>query len=224
MSGDVIQVCDDGSAAVVYVPPPVFLEDVPHDRGLSARHLSKTNEHFSPAYIVEAARATLGVIDFDPFSCAAANATIKANVYGGLDNGIDGFATTWFGRVFVNPPGGKTENQSNQKRAWFKLASEYAAGRVTAAVFLCFSVELLQTTQSKTPEGLALPLDMPICYPRKRVAYTREDGTVGGSPPHSSCIIYLPPKAGAQGWNYGSSDLTRFSDSFAPIGKVVIPW
>lgn len=192
------------------------------DNGVTARHSSATNEHHTPAYIVEAARVTLGGIDLDPFSCSKANETVKASVYYSLGFG-DAWRDTWNGRVFVNPPGGKTGNLSNQKRAWFKLAAEYQAGRATAAVFVCFSVELLQTTQSKTPAGLQIPLDFPICFPAKRVAYVREDGSVGGSPPHSSCVIYLPPAdANAKGRTVDYW-IRTFAHHFDPIGKVVIP-
>lgn len=191
-----------------------------NDAGVAARHSSKTNEAYTPAYIVEAARATLGGIDLDPFSCAAANETVDAVVYHSLEGVIpfDGFDGEWYGRVFCNPPGGRRpDNTSSQKAAWFKLAAEYQAGRVDAAIFVCFSVELLQTTQSKTPEGAAIPLDFPICYPRKRVAYVREDGQIGGSPPHSSCIIYLP------GEKFRETRVLGFETHFAAIGKVVIP-
>jgi hypothetical protein len=195
--------------------------------GVSARLSSESNEHFTPPHIVEAARATLGGIDLDPFSCRKANETVKAAMYffdtsanPSSQKSADGFLSAWHGRVFVNPPGGRGPgNESNQKRAWFKLASEYNMGRVTAGIFVCFSVEMLQTTQVKTPPGLPLPLDFPICYPSKRVAYIREDGEVGASPPHSSCIIYVPP----QPWIGEPVPMRRFRDAFAAIGRVVVP-
>ncbi len=84
---------------------------------------------------------------------------------------------------------------SSQKEWWFRLANAYARGVVTSAVFICFSVELLQTTQVDTPVSLSIPLDHPKCFASHRVAYVRADGSIGASPPHSSCIIYLPPKS-----------------------------
>lgn len=189
--------------------------------GVAARHSSETAEHYTPAHIVEAARATLGGFDLDPFSCVAANLTVRATrIYDG--HPMDGFLMSWDSaggpsRVFVNPPGGKTANESNQKRAWFKLMRECAARRVTSAIFVCFSVEMLQTTQTK-PTG-PIPLDFPICYPSKRIAYVRADGQVGASPPHSSCIICVPGE-----YDRAAADVVaRFRKAFAPIGRVVVP-
>jgi hypothetical protein len=71
-------------------------------------------------------------------------------------------------------------------------------------------VELLQTSQQDTPEGLPLPLDFPICFPRKRISYVKPGGSVGTAPPHASCIICL-----------GDADYeSRFKIMFAPIGRV----
>lgn len=186
--------------------------------GVAARHSSETAEHYTPRYIVESARFTLETIDFDPFSCAEANETVKATRIISLPD--DGFAEHWTGRTFVNPPGGRgPNNESNQKRAWIKLAANHAVGRVRAAIFVCFSVELLQTTQVKA-QG-RIPLDFPICYPSKRIAYVKPGGTVGGSPPHSSCIIYLPPPSGEPMW--ARDGVNRFRQAFASIGRVVVP-
>jgi site-specific DNA-methyltransferase (adenine-specific) len=186
------------------------------DNGVAARHSSATDQHHTPAYIVEASRSTLGAIDLDPFSCPRANETVRAaRFYAGGEE--DGFVLPWEGRVFVNPPGGKAGNASNQKRAWFKLAAEYAVGRVTSAVFVCFSVELLQSSQCKAPDGAPLPLDFPMCFPAARVAYVREDGTTGDAPPHSSCVVFLPPATPGE----REAAIARFRAAFEPIGRVV---
>ncbi len=178
----------------------------------NARHSSASVEHYTPASIVEAARETLGEIDLDPASCEAANQVVKAaRFYCAAD---DGLVQPWGGRVFVNPPGGRTGNESNQKRWWFKLAREWLEGRVQAAIFVSFSIELLQTTQCKAPAGLSIPLDFPICYPASRVDYeTVIDGMrkAEGSPTHASAVIYL------------GDDRERFASLFGSLGRVVIP-
>lgn len=183
-----------------------------------ARHSSVSAEHYTPSHIVEAARKTLGGIDLDPATCAKANETVKATLAYSKED--DGFAREWRGKVFLNPPGGRrADGQSSQKAWWFKLIRESNVRRVEAAIFVCFSVELLQTTQSKTPAGLSVPLDFPICFPSRRVAYVREDGEVGASPPHSSCIVLIPPEI-----DFGAATyISRFRENFSPIGKVVIP-
>jgi hypothetical protein len=141
--------------------------------------------------------------------------------------------------VFLNPPGGRSDDlervvkskcreegtcglpvghvhsgvEANQKKWWFKLADEYRVGRVQAAVFVCFSVELLQNTQCGTPDGLAIPLDFPICFPSRRVAYVKPGGLVGASPPHASAIVLVAPTL--------SPSVARFVEAFSPIGRVV---
>lgn len=172
------------------------------------RHSSKTTEHYTPPEIVEAARVCMGGIDLDPFSCSRANEIVRASRFYSLGAGEDGFALPWEGRLFVNPPGGKTGNESNQKRAWFKLMREPAIAR---AIFVCFDLSLLQTSQVNTPSGLVTPLEFSICYPKRRIAYLREDGTPGKSPPHPSCIV------GVGTWP------KHFKRCFEAIGKVVIP-
>jgi hypothetical protein len=187
------------------------------DNGVTARHSSATSEHFTPLPIVVAARETLGAIDLDPFSCAEANETVHAaQFYVGAPD-YDGFMSFWRGRVFCNPPGGKTDGQSNQKRAWFKLMREYESRRVDAAIFVCFSLELLQTTQVKS--NGSLPLDFPICYPSRRIAYRQPGGKVGKSPPHSSCVILVPPEIDRG----GAEHVKRFRKAFGVFGKVVVP-
>ena len=181
-----------------------------------ARHSSESSEHWTPLSIVEAAREALGAIDLDPASSIEANKRICAKHF--LSREEDGFTKDWYGRVFLNPPGGLSDDQqrtvkakcretgscglpighthegveASQKKWWFKLAIEYSAGRIESAVFVCFSVELLQNTQVNRPDGLPIPLDFPICFPSRRVAYLRSDGTVGVQPPHASCIVFLP--------------------------------
>lgn len=206
----------------------------------NARHSSESNEWGTPVPVVEAGRETLGGIDLDPFSSESFNERVKATLF----YSSNGFDAPWMGRCFVNPPGGfvdahgrpciiatKTRRgcgetgacglplghrhegiESSQKRAWQKLAGEYMADRVTSAVFVCFSIELLQTTQVN-PAG-PIPLEFPICYPSRRLAYTDETGKPGRSPTHASCVIFLPPRTGGA---------ACFQQAFRDIGHVVVP-
>lgn len=201
---------------------------------MNPRHLSESNEHFTPQVIVEAARTVLGVIDLDPFSCELANSIVGAVDYFTIEE--DGFAIPWWGRCFVNPPGGKDAGKSNQRRAWFTMAELLRVGLIEAAIFVCFDLGLLQTSQTATPAELKLPLDFPICYPASRLAYltnTLPGPTpkqpdrkptpkqiadfettgmcIGESPPHPSCIVGV------------RVDPLAFLRAFRPIGKVVIP-
>ena len=78
----------------------------------------------------------------------------------------NGFVQAWRGRVFLNPPGGKCDArglslelggkkplQSSGKAWWRKLQQEFDEGRVKEAVFVGYSLELLQTTQVDLAAG-----------------------------------------------------------------------
>ena len=209
--------------------------------GVAARHSSETNEHYSPPPVVEAARLTMGGIDLDPASCEAANKIVRAEqFFTAKDNG---FGRDWGGRVFLNPPGGSCDawgvsvarrppakgffyadgtpacggSQSAAKAWWFKLVREYQVGRVEQAIFVGFTVEILQTTQVDPPadtDGVGLPpvAAFPLCLPSRRIAYLTPksgDVVVGGSPPHASVIAYL------------GVHVEAFRDAFAPLGRVI---
>lgn len=217
----------------------------------NAQHSSASFEHFTPPEYVEVARTVLEGIDLDPASCSLADeAIVHAREFYSLENGENGFLKPWYGRVFVNPPGGSCDNQgrpvvrkngarqpctmtgacglpaphthegvgSSQRAWWRKLVREWWAGAVEQAIFVSFSIELLQNAQDESPETLT-PLDFPICFPRKRVTYWSEksDGRIapGLQPTHASMFVYLPPGEGTV------EAVDRFVKAFSPFGKVI---
>lgn len=111
--------------------------------------------------------------------------------------------------------------ESSAKRWWYKLAHHWVSGHVDAAIFIGFSLEMLQTFQVDAPAGLVHPLDMPLCFPRVRVPYDKFDGkqiAKGASPPHASFIALLPPRSTAF---KRSKALAAFASEFGKIGKVI---
>lgn len=94
------------------------------------------------------------------------------------------------------PPGHEHNKvTSSMKRWWFKLAKEWTRRRVSGAIFIGFSIEVLQTTQNRPPNGAPLPIDFPFCIPKSRLKYWHREGDElieGGSPTHASIIVYLP--------------------------------
>ena len=213
------------------------------------QHSSSSFDFNTPPNIVEAARKVLGRIDLDPASSDLGNTIVQASrIYTLAQNGFTKpwyrGAPEFASNVFLNPPGGKcdvdgtpatkrhpgapytrvTDSQppkkllSAQKTWWYKLVDEYCSRRVASAIFVCFSIELLQNAQV-TEFSMDLPTDFPICYPRTRLAYYKnESGKLvkAVQPPHASCIIYLPPDS-------PSDRLTRFREVFGEIGVVVVP-
>lgn len=185
---------------------------------IKARHSSKTSEHYSPPSIVEPARATLGGIDLDPASCELANTVVRAGrIYTEADNGLE---LPWSGRIWINPPGGKEGNESVRATWWFRLVERWLIGAVEAAVFVGFSVEILQVTQCDRPRGLPVPAELPHCLPSSRVKYLKNvNGALveGKSPPHASVLAFLPPRASVEAWAAG---VARFRENFGPLGAL----
>jgi hypothetical protein len=84
---------------------------------------------------------------------------------------------------------------SSSRRWWRKLLEEYDAGRVEEAVFVGFSLEILQVAQQG---GGKSPLMYSICIPSIRLPFLHEgEGgklVPGKDPPGGSLIAYLPRK------------------------------
>ncbi len=180
----------------------------------SAQHSSKSQEHYSPVDVVEAAHRTMVGIDLDPASCATANTIVKAANY--YNQQQDGLSRIWHGNVFLNPPGGKVGKRSSAGVWWDKLVEEYfiTTGHVEQAIFVGFSLEFLQTSQNY---ALANPLCFPFCIPSKRLMFLDENLRPQRSPTHANVIVYLPPRVGT------AEAIGRFQDAFQDIGHVVVP-
>lgn len=195
-----------------------------------AQHSSKSNEHYTPLAIVEAARAVMGGIDYDPFSCAAANRVVQARLFTAPPQ--DGFLCLWnvegqASKAFVNPPGSKLDRKtlkpttgpgfSSAAVAWAKLMHEYEIGNVEQAVFVGFNLEILRTSQGFP--GTASCAAFPLCFPSDRLCFWNEDKDEDHSDPTcANVIVYVPPcrltSAAAEEWG------ERFRDVFSPLGIV----
>lgn len=201
-------------------------------------HSALSNEHYSPASIVEPARKVLERIDLDPASCAFANSLVGASTYyyRGMGEGVDALKAPWsFGalatRVFLNPPGGKYDKQGNPVASgpgrssaavwWAKLIEEWRASRVHSAIFVCFSLNVFRTAQS---ESSLAPYEFPFVVLGDRVRYDRNVNGVrvpGKAPQQDSAIVYVPPRDEFRAHpDDSTSGISRFADAFAHLGAV----
>lgn len=163
-----------------------------------ANFSSASNEWYTPSEYVNAAREVMGGIDLDPASNPLANETVQAARYYVQED--DGLAQTWYGRVFLNPPYGVTDGESNAGVWARKLIAEYRAGNVSEAVLL---------VNANTERKWFAPLwDFPICLTNHRIQFYTPDG-VGAQPVDGNALVYL------------GSNLPRFVDVFSRFGEVV---
>lgn len=131
----------------------------------AARHSMETPEWYTPRPIVDAAREVLGAIDLDPASNREANRIVRASRF----YSARGELRSWHGRIFVNPPGGIVA------AFWHRMMYEWAAGNLTAAIWIGYSLEQLQTLQGDVGDDVPNPLEFSICIPRRRIPFVENE-------------------------------------------------
>jgi hypothetical protein len=154
---------------------------------------STTFECYTPAEYVEAARDVLGGIDLDPASSEEANRTVGATEF--YDQGSDGLAHDWHGRVWLNPPYGRRLTSQFVT----KLVSEFDAGGVTAAITVLNAYGF----DAKWFRPLFAHV---LCFTDHRIQF------YGGGPTFGSLFAYLGPEPLA------------FAQTFAQFGPIVRRW
>jgi phage N-6-adenine-methyltransferase len=187
-TGELIDVIDPVTAEVTQVA--VTAREVLHS--------SDSNEWYTPARYLKAAREAMGGIDLDPASCEAANRNVEAaQFYTAAD---DGLAQEWHGRVWCNPPyGGETAR-------WVaKLIEEFEAGRVPQAILL--------VNAATDREWFQRLWDFPVCFTHHRIRFLNPDGVAQDSPTNGSAFVFL---AADDDWNQD------FAEQFRQFGPVVM--
>jgi hypothetical protein len=141
---------------------------------------SLSNEHYTPARYIEAAREVLGGIDIDPASNDLAQETVRAAAYFTKDD--DGLTQEWHGRVWLNPPYGDLVGQFINK-----LSAERAAGRAQAAICVvnahCTDTEWFRQLWSGC-----------LCFTDHRINFTGDEARSGST--HGSVFVYFGPDRG----------------------------
>lgn len=144
-------------------------------------HSSETNEWYTPAEYIEAARAVMGSIDLDPASCLEANEVVRAREFYTIDD--DGLSKPWrASTVWLNPPYGKTGGASNAALWTAKLLHEVQLGNVEQAILL---------VSAATGAVWFRPLfDYPICFITPRIRFW---GHNKYNPTHYHAAVYFGP-------------------------------
>jgi len=188
------------------------VEDRPAEPAPPATHQlitqSKSNEWYTPAPIIEAARTLMGGIDIDPASCEYANRVVQATQFFNAE--MDGLSEPWLttdnapARVWLNPPYGRDEDSESNQGVWSaRLIEEVEAGHVREAVLLVNAV---------TDRTWFQPLwERPICfYGPGRIVFYNE--TVSkGQPTHGNALVYF------------GENVDQFVELFKGFGRIVVP-
>ena len=165
----------------------------------------KSNEWYTPAYIIEAARKVLGTIDLDPASCEQANQVVRATrFYSAKDNGL---AQEWRGNVWLNPPYGRVNGSGASVIRMFvtKLVDEYETGKIEQAILL--------TTVQTNCTWFQLLWNYLICFTDSRVHFIKPMNGIlapDGRTSHTlgTALVYLGPNEQA------------FIDNFRDFGHI----
>lgn len=163
-------------------------------------------EWYTPSWVVELARDTLGTIDLDPSSDDTAQAVVQAAQSFGVgrpdaEGGLSP-AATWAGRVWMNPPYGKGLLQAFIDR----LIAEVDAGHVDAAMVLT-SVHAMSSASSGQP---LMRASVVSCVLRGRLTFWGPNST-GATPTFGSVVTALGR----------GLDVDRFTRVWSPYGAVV---
>lgn len=161
----------------------------------------KSNEWYTPAMYIEAARSVMDGIDLDPASCEVANQTVRAShYYTKEDNGL---MQPWYGRVWCNPPYGRTTNQHGSYLEHFsrRLIDQYERGNVEQAILL-----IPANTGTSWFPPLCRYL---LCFPPYRLHFYTERGKASDTASFGSVFVYF------------GSNSARFIEIFSRFGPIL---
>lgn len=168
-------------------------------------HNSGNNERYTPEYIIQLARKTMGGIDIDPASCEVANnSLVKATRY--FDKETNGLHQEWHGRIWLNPPYERGLIESFVD----KLLEEYRVGRTTEAIVLTHNASETRWYGRLLEESTA------ICIVSGRIRFYAING--GNQ-------VYQPKGAPLQGQliTYLGDNWEIFCDIFKALGTCLRP-
>lgn len=194
---------DEGGGQEDYAIPPghTLIVSVEKNGEDSSPEKHDSDEYYTPAYIIDAARSVLGEIDLDPASCELAQSVVQADDY--YNKKADGLNKPWFGNVWLNPPFSKPEPFVS------KMIEEYEAGNVDAAI-------VLTNNGTETKWGQALLSRYPVCFVgasegrRSRISFWKETpDEPEPSNRYAQMIFYL------------GKDTQKFCNVFSQFGPIL---
>jgi phage N-6-adenine-methyltransferase len=162
-------------------------------------HLSQNsgnNEWYTPSYIIDAARNTMGSIDLDPASSSIANQTVMAEKYYTKED--DGLRQTWFGNIWLNPP------YCRSLISQFSLAVINKRQDYEQAIVL-----VNNATETRWFQDLLRNCNA-FCIFNGRIKFIAIDGKTGGTSLQGQIILYF------------GSNIQKFEENFAPFG--ILSW
>lgn len=169
-----------------------------------------------PPEVVQAARATMGAIDLDPYSTPSINGLVlAARFYDRDSEDLEAvLARPWEasngGRLFAGIPAGAGAT----RRLLNKILREYRGGRINEAfIWIAHNETLIRAPWI---------WDFPLCLPfrRLRPCYWEDElerwQTV--APSDWSALLYLPPASPPEDFY---TKLSRFHSACSPLGRIV---
>jgi hypothetical protein len=164
---------------------------------MNAKLSMESADWHTPLAIIEAARAVMGTIDVDPASSPEANEAVQATTYFTEDDdglveacGADGLIMrAWYGRVFLNPPGGQV------RRFWETLLMNVALGNTSEAIWVGYSLEQFQSLQGANYQQFddtqpRHPLAFPTCIVKDRLKFVENEAKRLSRMAMERCAIY----------------------------------
>jgi hypothetical protein len=160
-----------------------------------------SDDWFTPRRYLESARRVFagGVIDLDPFSCAAANEIVQARRF--YSEADDGFSLPWDSRsLWLNPP----YSRGQCAKAVMYLLDAWGCGVVGEALALLNNCTETGWFQS------ALTAATAVCLTHHRVAFWNADGKAVSGNTRGQAFLYFGPAR------------ERFCAEFRRHGTVVV--
>ena len=172
---------------------PTAGNDETESVGTAVHFSSESDQWNTPKLVLERAVAMLGTIDLDPCSNDARTPNVPAAQHYTLKD--DGLSREWKGRVFLNPPYGRTIGE------WTgRLNESYRTQSVSEALALVPARTDARWFTELRPYHR--------CFIRGRLKF----GDATNSAPFPSAVFYLGPRA------------EQFAETFADIGDVYALW